>query len=90
MKPLSIILFCTLSLVASVALSYALYPHASRPEITQNNQAKNMEDFEEMINLGEDYGPMSVIDLMGFYLENPPSSSPTKTLTVPKVQFGGC
>ena len=88
MKTLGIIIFCILSLVGSIGLSYALYPHASSPKVGESKAAKAMEDFVEDIDLGEDFGPMSVIDLMGYYLENPPT--PSNSPAVPKRQFGGC
>ncbi len=88
MKTLGIILFCIFSLVGTIGLSYALYPHTSSPSVGLSKQAKSMEDFDVEIDLGEDFGPMTVIDLMGYYLENPPS--PSSTTTVPKRQFGGC
>jgi len=90
MKTLSIIIFCVCSLVGSIGLSYALYPHTSSPSVGQSVKAKAMEDFEQEIDLGEDFGPMSVIDLMGYYLENPPTPSNSNTPVVPKRQFGGC
>ena len=90
MKTLGIIIFCIVSLVGSIGLSYALYPHASSPMVAESKQAKAMEDFVEDIDLGEDFGPMSVIDLMGYYLENPPAPVNSNTPAVPKRQFGGC
>ena len=90
MKTLGIIIFCIFSLVGSIGLSYALYPHASSPQVGESKTAKAMEDFVDDIDLGEDFGPMSVIDLMGYYLENPPAATSSSIPAVPKRQFGGC
>ena len=90
MKTIGIVLFCIFSLVGSIGLSYALYPHASSPSVSQSKEAQSMEDFVEDIDLGEDFGPMSVIDLMGYYLENPPTPSSPGAVVAPKRQFGGC
>jgi len=90
MKTIGIVIFCVLSLVGSFGLSYALYPHASSPEIGKSTEAKDMEDFENDIDLGKDFGSMSVIDLMGYYLENPPAPTNSNTPAIPKRQFGGC
>jgi len=38
--------------------------------------------------MGPDYGELSVIDLMGFYIENPPQKNTTGA--APKRHFGGC
>jgi len=90
MKTLGMILFCILSLVGSIGLSYALYPSASSTKITESKTAMPMEDFYQDFDLGEDFGPMSVIDLMGYYLENPPTPTAPGAAAVPKRQFGGC
>ncbi|MEH6458052.1 MAG: hypothetical protein V7749_17110 [Cocleimonas sp.] len=90
MKTLGIIIFCIFSLVGSIGLSYALYPHAISPKVAESKSPLAMEDFVDDIDLGEDLGPMSVIDLMGYYLENPPEPDNSSVPAIPKRQFGGC
>lgn len=92
MNQLSIVLFCTASLLGSLGLAVLLYPHASLPQsvIEENRVAQPMENFEQVIDTG-DFGVMTVIELMAFYLDNPPqqaaggSGPPLK-----ERQFGGC
>jgi len=84
-------IFCAASLLLTLGLSFALYPYAklSNTEIASLNTPKAMEDFDEVIDLGEDFGPMTMIELVGFYLENPPQGgSAVKAET--KRHFGGC
>ena len=94
MKSLNIILFCIASLLSTLGLAYTLYPYAriSDAALMDSSTPKAMEEFDEVIDLGEDYGPMTIIELMGFYLDNPPQASagnnPTKA--APKREFGGC
>jgi hypothetical protein len=92
MKLLSIIVFCIFSLVATLALAYGLYPHAKLSESQLKNitTPQSMESFEQVINLGDDFGEMSVIDLMGNYLDNPPAPNGSSETSKPKRQFGGC
>jgi len=87
-----IILFCIVSLVATLGLAYALYPHAILPDEQLNNSKtpQDMEDFDQVISLGEDFGELTVIDLMGNYLDNPPAPVSSSQASPPKRQFGGC
>jgi hypothetical protein len=92
MKSFSIILFCALSVVATIGLAYGLYPHAklSETQLIKSTTPQAMESFEQVINLGDDFGEMSVIDLMGYYLDNPPAATDSTQISKPKRQFGGC
>ena len=92
MKLFSITLFCIFSLVASLGLAYGLYPYAklSETQLKSIKTPQSMESFEQVINLGDDFGDMSVIDLMGNYLDNPPAPASSSQTTTPKRQFGGC
>jgi hypothetical protein len=92
MKYLNVFLFCTISVVATIGIAYGLYPHARLPQdvLMKNANPQPMESFDQLINLGDDYGEMSVIDLMGNYLDNPPQKTSTQQQNKPKRQFGGC
>ncbi len=87
-----IILFCTASLLASVGGAFLLYPYASLPQevVVANRSAQPMEAFDQVIDAGE-FGPMTVIELMAFYLENPPKPEGAGGRSAaPERQFGGC
>lgn len=92
MKNISIILFLALSVVGTLGIAYGLYPHAklSDEQLMKSTQPQAMEAFEDVINLGDDFGEMSVIDLMGYYLDNPPAPAGNTQISKPKRQFGGC
>ncbi|MGI9304469.1 MAG: hypothetical protein ACR2RB_17450, partial [Gammaproteobacteria bacterium] len=79
-----------ISLAAALAASAALLPYATLPiaEATAAQQAVPMEEFD-LIDLGEDYGQVSVFELVGHYVENPPQ--PEAVDAKPKKKhFGGC
>jgi len=85
-----IVAFCLLSLGGVVAVCAALLPHAtlSVAEATQASQAADMETFDTF-DLGEDYGELTIFDLVGYYLDNPPAEQSTDPV-VKKKHFGGC
>jgi len=92
MKSFSIILFCIASLVATLGLAYALYPHVklSDEQLKNSKTPQDMEAFDQVINLGDDFGELTVIDLMGNYLDNPPTPVSSSQVSTSKRQFGGC
>jgi hypothetical protein len=92
MKSFSIIFFCISSVVATIGIAYGLYPYAklSETQLAKSATPQTMETFEQVINLGDDFGEMSVIDLMGHYLDSPPAPVGSTQISKPKRQFGGC
>jgi len=93
MKPISIVIFCVASLMSFMAMAYTLYPYArlSDEAVKSSTTPKAMEDFDQLIDLGEDYGQLSLIDLMGFYMDTPPDTKAQSTQAeAPVRQFGGC
>ena len=93
MKLSASLIFCIASLLLTIGLSFLLYPYAtlSPDELANLNTPKPMEDFDEVIDLGEDYGALTLIDLMGYYLDNPPViTAGGQAQAEPARQFGGC
>ena len=90
MTPLKMICFCTLCLLAAVGLSVVLFPYSAmtREQMTSAQQPLPMEDFE-LVDLGEDYGQLTVFDLIGYYIESPPKPA-TLDNAPRKKHFGGC
>ena len=91
MRQLQAIGFCGAALFASIGLCILLMPEASMStdELTSLQTPRAMEDYEP-IDLGEEFGELLVLDLIGYYLDNPPA--PESPLSSPKrkQQFGGC
>jgi hypothetical protein len=91
--PTGNLVFCAASLLLSLALAFVLYPQARLSETQLDNIAtpKSMEEIEQVIDLGDEYGPVTAIELMGYYLDNPPQpSAGGQAEKAPKRQFGGC
>ena len=87
---LPILSFCIASLAGVVIVCAVLFPYASmsRTEAEAAGTPVPMEEFD-LVDLGSDFGELPVIELIGYYLENPPRV--TTTGAAPKKKhFGGC
>ena len=90
MTRLHIVLFCILSLAATVAVYAALFPYTSLSptEVEAAHEPLPMEEFD-LVDLGNDYGQLTVFELVGYYLENPPPAA-TGEAAPRRKHFGGC
>ena len=90
MTRLQIVFFCIVSLAGTVAVCAALFPHTSMSpgEVEAARNPLPMEEFD-LVDLGSDYGQLTVFELVGYYLENPPQAATVET-TPRKKHFGGC
>ncbi|PLY12659.1 MAG: hypothetical protein C0631_16395 [Sedimenticola sp.] len=85
-----IIVFAVLSLIISLGVSAALFPFSAVNDEIRIGATKPrpMEEFPD-VDLGPDYGEVPVIELMGYYLENPPVKQ-SETSVTKQQHFGGC
>ncbi|ESQ16172.1 MAG: hypothetical protein N838_06540 [Thiohalocapsa sp. PB-PSB1] len=85
------LLFCTGSLAASLGLAAVLYPYAivDRDIVDRARKAQPMETLPD-VDLGEDFGQLPVVELMGYYIDNPPQDSGTHAAKPEQTHFGGC
>jgi len=84
-----VIIFNTLSLAVTLGLSAVFFSYAAVPDEKRlaATQPQPVEEFVD-IDLGPDYGEISVAELMGYYMENPPVQVFGEA---PKREhFGGC
>ena len=90
MTRVQVLLFCILSLAGTLAVCAALFPHASLTpaEAAAARDPRPMEDFD-LLDLGRDYGALSVFELVGYYLDNPPEPAAVEAVKR-KKHFGGC
>jgi len=84
------LIFCTLSLVVTIGLSWLFYPAAAiAPEkLTAWTTAAEPEAVPDL-DLGE-FGVVSVSELMQYYIENPPAPTAPGAKPERKVRFQGC
>jgi hypothetical protein len=83
------VIFCISSLLVAIVVMAAIYPYSTLDQYQLNalQVPKQMDEFDLSINLGDDLGETTVIDLMAYYLENPPDSNKTPVVV---RKFGGC
>jgi hypothetical protein len=91
MKTPQILLFCSGSLAATLALAAALYPFAVvDPETFERSRAPQAMEVLPDIDLGPDFGRLPVVELMGYYMENPPQPARREDTRPTQQHFGGC
>ena len=91
MKKLQILIFCGSSLLLSLGVAVLLYPHATIPQKTLEF-SKTPQDMENVpdIDLGNNFGLVSVTELVGYYIDNPPQPATASSGAQHEQQFGGC
>jgi hypothetical protein len=91
MKTHQIALFCTGTLAASLGLAAVLYPFAvvDQDTLARSRAPQPMETLPD-VDLGPDFGQLPVVELMGYYIENPPQQSDVGSPKPERQHFGGC
>lgn len=86
------LIFCGASLVLTLVVSavgfhFAALPGETVAAMKQPAPAETLPD----VDLGGGFGKVSVIDLVGFYVENPPAAAGSGGDAAPAAKrFGGC
>lgn len=86
------LIFCSVALAVTLAVSAVGFSLAARPRAAveaaqQPAAAENLPD----VDIGGGFGKVSVIELVGFYIENPPAQKGGSDDASPSVKrFGGC
>ncbi len=90
MTKIQSIVFCILSLALTVGVFAWLFPYAAMSESQAQSVSEpaTMEEFD-LIDLGDDYGQLTIYELVGYFLENPPEPETAATVSR-KKHFGGC
>lgn len=85
----SSLIFCFAAVLGSIAVSAAAFPLAALSP-AELAASKTPLEADEMgaVDLG-DFGTVSVLDLVGYYMENPPAAEAPGTKKK-KVRFQGC
>ena len=83
------VIFCAASLVVSLLVAMVAFPVASLTS-SQLEASRTVTSAEEMgeIDLGE-FGKVMVLELVDYYLENPPVTAAGEA-PIRKVRFQGC
>lgn len=85
------LIFCVGALVATLGLSALIYPMAALPAdvVARAASPQPAEELGE-VELGGGFGTVPVIELMGYYVENPPAPVTQGAVAAPQIRFGGC
>ena len=85
----SSLIFCVAAVLGSIAVSVAAFPLAALSP-SELAASKTPVEADEMgaVDLG-DFGTVSVLDLVGYYMENPPARE-APGAGKKKVRFQGC
>lgn len=85
------LVFCVLALIASVAVSAAGYAVLALPgEVAAAARTPTPAERLGEVDLGAGFGKVSVLDLMGYYMENPPAAASASAAPAKARRFGGC
>lgn len=84
------VIFCVASLAVTAAVCAAGFSLAALPRATVE-AARTPAPPEALpdLDLGA-FGRVSVIELVGYYLDNPPAPAAAGATTAPARRFGGC
>lgn len=85
------IIFCGGSLAASLLVAWLCFPMAAldRETIARARTPQPAETMA-MIDVGHGFGEVPAVDLMDYYIENPPAPAATGAASAPAIKFGGC
>ena len=84
------VIFCSVSLVVAAGVCAVGFSLAALPRATIEAAKKPAppEALPEIDLPG--FGKVSVIDLMGYYIDNPPAPAASGGAAAPAQRFGGC
>lgn len=85
------IIFCAGMLAASLAVAWIAFPFAALDPATAA-AARTPQPAELLgdVDVGQGFGELPVIELMGYYVENPPAPQAAGGAAAPEIKFGGC
>ena len=83
------LIFCVGSILVCLGIAWVAYPYAALDAETVA-RADTPQPAETLppIDVGEGFGELPALELMGYYVENPPAKP--EASAVPEIRFGGC
>lgn len=85
------LIFCGAALLATVAAIAAAFPYAAlSAEELRRSRIPAAAETLPAIDIGGGFGRVEVIDLVGYYMDNPPQAKAADGGTQRVRHFGGC
>lgn len=85
------LIFCVGSLAVSLLIAWIAFPYAAMdPETLAMASTPQPAENMPLINVGEGFGELPAVELMGYYVENPPAPPQAGAAPAPEIRFGGC
>lgn len=85
------IIFCVGSLVVCFGLAWVGFPLAAMdPEKVEMANTPQPAELMPMIDVGMGFGELPALELIGYYIENPPAPPSGGEVAAPEIKFGGC
>ena len=84
-------IFCGGSLAVSLVVAWLCFPLAAvSRETIEKAQTPQPAESMPLIDVGEGFGKLPAVELIGYYIENPPAPPSAGAAAAPKIKFGGC
>jgi hypothetical protein len=87
----SSIIFCAGTLAVCLAIAWVAFPYAAldRDTVAAWRTPQPAELLDD-VDVGQGFGELPVIELMGYYVETPPAPVAAGATAAPEIKFGGC
>lgn len=84
-------IFCIGSVIASLVVAWIAFPYAAMdPDKLAYASTPQPPELMDDVDVGEGFGKQPVLELMGYYVENPPAKAAPGAGAAPEIRFGGC
>lgn len=85
------IIFCIGSLAVCLGIAWVAFPYAALDaETVAAARVAQPAEMLDTVDVGQGFGELPVIELMGYYVENPPAPAASGAAAAPEIKFGGC
>lgn len=85
------LIFCVAAVLASLAASVVGYSLAALPpDVVAAARTPTPPERMSDIDIGGNFGRVSVLDLVGYYIEHPPAAASSDGVPARVRRFGGC
>ena len=85
------LIFCVGAILVSLAVAWVAYPYAALDaDVIARADTPQPAETLPPIDVGQGFGELPALELMGYYVENPPAKPEGGAAAAPEIRFGGC